>query len=92
MSEEEAVSRPPYAEIATARARRFDGWRDIIENLPAHGTQFELAGAVAADVAADPMSNRDAYDRRILLVTLDSAIAEIERLRAALEGAPHDPE
>ena len=44
--------------------------------LALHATEFELRGAIARDAEADHYQI-DAYDRRILLVTLQSALAAL---------------
>lgn len=71
-----------YMDVALDRARHFDAMRPILDSLPHAATWFELAGAVASDLTSDVAQDRCAYDRRILLVTLEAALSEIQRLRS----------
>lgn len=51
-----------------------------LDALPRHASLFELSGALHWDEEADTVKDRDAYDRRVLLVSLQSALARIVEL------------
>jgi hypothetical protein len=64
-----------------------------LKSLPQHGSPYEIGGAILRDRdVTDPMSGANVYDRRILLVTLRSALAEIARAAAPVPDAGLDVE
>jgi hypothetical protein len=75
-----------YYVTAKARADRFERRRDILASLPQSLSTYELTGALLRDVRSTLGDAAD-YDRRALLVTLDSALGEIARLRRKLNRA-----
>jgi hypothetical protein len=64
-----------------------------LKSLPQHGSPYEIGGAILRDRdVTDPMSGANVYDRRILLVTLRSALAEIALAAAPVTDAGLDVE
>lgn len=51
-----------------------------LDALPRHASLFELTGALHWDKEADTLKDHDAYDRRILLVSLQSALERLVEL------------
>lgn len=52
----------------------FDPTGPVYDSLPhPKASRYELSGALLRDQSADPLTDPDAYDRRILLVTVASA-------------------
>jgi hypothetical protein len=64
----------------------FDPTGPVYDSLPhPKASRYELSGALLRDQSADPLADPDAYDRRILLVTVASAAR-------ALAALPHPEE